>query len=122
MTTRTTRSRSSEVYKFTRFRPLLCNFVTDGAFDVSSVCAEDNEKVTLNNKRAQFFQFEVPSKFTMSNVIVNSLDSLLPCKKCSCFAAPYLCCCYFCSDHEGDVMSCLNRRVQCCTTSSSGAI
>ena len=94
-------------------RPLLCSFSGNGGISISDVCAESTEKVTVYNKRAQFFYIEVPSRLEIKNHIFNSLDSLLPCthRNLNAFV-----------DYNSDAMACLNERSPCCQISSSGEL
>jgi hypothetical protein len=74
-------------------RPLFCTLFPAE----ESSCAGDDEQVTIINKRREHMTFDVYKSFTLRNVIINSLDSIITV-----------------DDEDEQTKNCLNSGEICC--------
>jgi hypothetical protein len=56
-------------------QPLFCSKGPEYA----DYCVEDDETVTIMNKRRSFLFFEVHKKLTITNIIFDAIDSIIRC-------------------------------------------
>jgi hypothetical protein len=56
--------------------PLNCTYIPSGASDTASVCTSGS--VTILNKRREIFVLDVAVMLNMTNINIDSADSILP--------------------------------------------
>ncbi len=67
-----TRTKSSTSLVYSIFiDPLYCSVNNDNP----AICTTPTEKVEILNKKRSWFSIEVPKKLTLTNIVINSLDS-----------------------------------------------
>ena len=83
--------------------PLYCTYIDPGGKDISSICVNFGTKVTVVNKRGSRFRIDGGKMLTITDIVFDSLDSLLP-------------------NDNSTALSWLNSRQICCKIGSSGEI
>lgn len=60
-------------------RPLFCDHLIDGKTKPKDeLCSQKDETVTIYNKLRERFQFHVYAHLQLMNIVIDSMDSILP--------------------------------------------